>query len=769
MKNPLPFAPALGFGLLIFSMSLTALQGEIRSPEESALAARNWMIQHPIFEDSGRELGERVLFPEEGDYQLVLFRLEPSGYLVLHTDDRLPLMVAYSADSSLSLEDVPENSFRAFLERVVAGAEERLAALDEGRLIPATVLSPAAVDYPEGDFVVGPLIEASWNQNDPYNLYAPDSVSEPNGSYYDGRLPIGCVPLAFAQILYYHRWPLYGEGSRSYTDNSGSTTGFHSVDFSDSYDWDNLKGVHSSSDTQLEQEAIGELVYELAVAVGANFEEGGTGASVYTMRSRLADYFRFESSDFHGSYATLQESLDSDLLAGYPCVVTIPGHAVVADGILRNGNDVQYHINYGWGGTNNGWFAYNAIPPGTTLEDGVTSLRPEHIAVPVESVVAIEQGADADLQWILPKRRNKEVERIRILQEVSGDGRSEWATLAESPSLELLSFSKVSSVWEDGNAFDLFQITSTSDYRDWAISAVPGIGEVFYKEPGGYSNRDYHLTSQETLHVASAQTRLSFRIKYILANDPFRVMVSTDGEAFAQVAELRGSSDWRNFEVDLADYAGQDITVRLEYVPGSYYPSGGVWIDAITVEEVSLPEYEDQPVHQTTLAGLPAGSYRLAAQVVRVDGTATPLGPALDLVVEAASVTASGTPYSWLIENGLASAEATAEEMNAAELTDCAGKGFPAAFDYLAGTDPNDPLDRLEFSHMESNGAEITLRWLGVAGRTYEILCSDSMGEETWACSKTIECLTDGETLSATLSIDGGVGFFRIGVRLTQP
>lgn len=866
------------------------------------------MTTHPLFKISPRTLGEFTAFPEDSSYQLYVFQLEPAGYLVLHSDDSLPLVLAYSTDSSLSLEDVPENAFRAFLVEAAAEAEEELAQSETAITPTIQVFSLEAestVTYPEDDFVVGPLLESTWNQNDPYNYYAPIDSSSDNveGSYYDGRMPIGCVPLAYAQLLYYHRWPMQGYGSSSYTDDIGDSTGTYSAVYSDDYDWDNITKTHSSSDSDLVQQAIGELVYELAVAAEADFESESTGASIYTMSNKLVDHFQFENSDYYSSYETLQDQLDQDILDGYPGIISIPSHAVVADGLLRIDDDLEYHINYGWGGTNNGWFAYDSIPGGGMMS-GIVSLRPKHLAYPEQSSYSINEGEDCDVLWTLPKRRNAEVDHLRILKRttytdtwsdsaenfdngendgwsitssgyngsawyagpsgtaqldlipvfipyadsvfqfqmkyrlgsnefrvlfstdggetyseiqswsdnselsweavslsladyagqevyirlelVSGSYYSDggiwvdelsvtsgsyqtWENFIENPTQELLEFSSTSTLWEDADAFDNMTSTSTSDVSDWELSTETDIGEVFYKAAGGYSNREYHLTSTQTIYVANAQTRLSMYMKTYLASDEFQVLASTDGENFTSIGSVVGSNDWGDYSFDLSDYVGDSIYIRLEYLTGSYYSTGGVWIDSISVEEVTNAEYESQAMHLTSLSGLAAGDYVLAAQVVRFDESTTPIGESFTLTVNESQTTSQGIPYPWLIEQGLVAADASDAEMEAAALSDISGKGQTAAFDYIAGTDPNDATDRLEFSKLSLEASETTLEWNGAIGRWYQILHSTNLETDSWNILTTVKCLSSGETLSTSFTPSESTNFFKISVSLEEP
>ena len=61
---------------------------------------------------------------------------------------------------------------------------------------------------------VGPLVQTKWNQNSPYNLYAPPTQGGHAGA--GGRCYAGCVATAMSQVMKYWDHPAHGEGSHGY-------------------------------------------------------------------------------------------------------------------------------------------------------------------------------------------------------------------------------------------------------------------------------------------------------------------------------------------------------------------------------------------------------------------------------------------------------------------------------------------------------------------------------------------------------------------------
>lgn len=755
---------------LIFCTQTASLAAPI-TMDEAAARARMWMTDHPVMGKAAREIQSAEAFPSaDATYPVYVIKLAPAGYLILNSDDLLPLVVAFSESSPLSLDDIEGNSFRAFIEKHIAQTAEQIAR-QPSAIAAESLAALNVVPPPVGDELIGPLLDSTWNQCHPYNLYAP---ADPGGtSYYGYRAPTGCVPTAFAQILNYHRWPVRGKGSHSYSDTSGVIQGSHDADFSDPYDWSAMQLSYSAygENPEAGMNAVAELSYELGVAAEADYEGDGTSSSTTFLGAQLAKHFHFGDAANRSTQAELLPALENDLRSGYPSVVSIPGHAVIVDGLLTSGGSTTYHINYGWGGTNNGWWSANSVPGGA-ISSGVTSLVPKLMPFPLADSKTVESGGAFELEWLLPKRREDEADKLLLYwreshsQPWTSDGSSfghaavsqwsvvpdgkagsclfagpsgpaifdfdetfipdtstdlqfwqrhrlgsatftisvstdngatftplfsrnnnydltwrletvslaayagtpvllrmelgrgsfysegggvwidelamtsgswsEWTPLSQAIPLGSRRFSAVTSLWDDADNFTNFAKTSTSSYKDWAITTLDTGGTGFYKEAGGYDRVQYHLTSLSTI-VPTANTRLRLRAKYNLASDGFRVLVSTDRKNFTPLWTGAGSSEWADLGIALGAYAGQAIYVRLEYLTGSYFTGGGIWIDSISTELVTNPELEGQPLHLTALDPLAPGTYQLAGAIIDHDQQEHPISPAFTLQVSPAT------------------------------------------------------------------------------------------------------------------------------------
>ncbi|MDD2599343.1 MAG: C10 family peptidase [Kiritimatiellae bacterium] len=685
--------------------------------ETTALeGAQLWMAGNPVMGPAGRSVASVERFPESG-YQVYVVHLAPKGYLVLNSDSELPLMVAFSADSSVVLEDIPENALRTML----LGHVKRMAALLRQPAALA-LLAQQPVDPQALSELHGPALQTSWNQCNPYNKLCPD---DPAGTqYYGYRAPAGCVPVAYAQIMNFHRWPLHGYGAHTYTDSAGAITGAHSADFSGTYSWGSMLSEYNpwSSNFGAAESAVAELMYELGVAAEADYEHGGTSSSAATLGSRLGEYFYYEPCVWSGSQSALIAPLEADLRAGLPCVVAIPGHAIVADGLMVDNGVTTYHINYGWGGTNNGWWDANNVA-GAPLAYGVTSLRPKLLAFPASDVATTTTGEASELGWVLPKQRAIEAEKLSVFR--LEEQASPWVS--------------------DGSEINA---TINSGWKALTTGGKPGA--CWYAGPNGPAA----MVLDEIL-LPDASTTLTFWIKNRLGTATFTVSISTNGGL--SYIELYSDSErynltWRQVSLSLAGFAGESVQLRFELSVGGYYTNGGVWVDTLamtsgywkswepffednelesrsfsssitesknsddfSINTISTPattnsELDGQPVHYTTLTNLPVGIHTLAAKLTDTQNVTHALAPPFTLFV----YDNDGMPVEWEELHGL-------DPFTDDGALDPDQDGYTNLQEYIAGTDPNDSNSIFRIS---IDGR--TINWPALEGRTYRVLKADN-------------------------------------------
>jgi hypothetical protein len=230
--------------------------------------------------------------------------LKPSGYVLMRADDETPPVKLYA--ESGAFQRLPPDFLKVIqLELAeelhgLAALKNRNAALDPQfhkqwtALLNPQANPQALTDLPTAAPGVV-LLTTTWNQDDPYNYYCPTASGGPGGRAY-----AGCTACALAQVLRYHSRPGQVSQDHTYTDNSGSCTGSHSI--SDAgmgpYSWVNMPASINTSSPLAEQQAIGQLMYHAAVALESDFEWNVTSAVPSKVPDVLSTYFGYTSDSY---------------------------------------------------------------------------------------------------------------------------------------------------------------------------------------------------------------------------------------------------------------------------------------------------------------------------------------------------------------------------------------------------------------------------------------------------------------------------------------
>jgi hypothetical protein len=560
----------------------SAAQAHPISPSEARAYAEAWLERNPVVlqyrQHGGADLEvrgvERFQIPD-ADLPFYLLDLAPRGYVLMNGDCRLKPVVCFGLAAAPDLEERPDNAlYRLLLSHARTGAEW-IAAVGAG--------APACEDWALVDGeragvsisaavgeVVGPLLATSWGQSNHYNEYCPPDAGATNG--YDGRVPVGCVATAFAQVMKYHAWPYRGIGSAVNEDTQGQVTGTYAADFADVYEWWHMQNDYHAFGAEPDEavHAVAELMYELGVAAGMDYERDESTSGPIVLGSRMREHFLYEPPTYSEDDGSFVDALVTDLDQRRPCMASVPGHSVVIDGYMRHLNDVFFHVNYGWSGQNDDWYLLDQIQ-GRALVESLTGIRPALVAVPLETL-PVPEGLE--LRWVQPETRSAEVTRLEVLERrpVSGT----FVDRAEN--------------------FGAFEVTSANDGQGWSLSSGGYAGTCFRKLAGARNGVRYHLTSTG-LFRPNAGTRLSFRTKFTLLNDVFAVRIISDNGHTQTV--LWSVSDavrknWAEMVISLGEFAGQDVRVQFEYLydAGQFYLEGGVWLDEIRVGPTQWYEWD---------------------------------------------------------------------------------------------------------------------------------------------------------------------------------
>lgn len=216
------------------------------------------------------------------------------------------------------------------------------------------------------------LMDEKWDQGGiygtDYNIYCP----EVNGYV----CPVGCVATALAQICHYYGYPTRPKGSISYAWQTGGQRLAINFDTIQTLDYSIMPNTIKNNTPRNEREEISRLGYYLGLGVHMEYDWDGSGASSEDVVSAMYRYFKYSNGQYIIRRAiedtAFLDGIKRDLAKNRPVYMSgrsstgsgrdAAGHAWVCDGFRSS--DGQYHMNWGWGGTGNGFFrlAENDMP-----------------------------------------------------------------------------------------------------------------------------------------------------------------------------------------------------------------------------------------------------------------------------------------------------------------------------------------------------------------------------------------------------------------------
>jgi len=427
----------ISFGVtLSFLLAAASVLGELATEQEAANVARNWVTEMTWKKGTWAGAANPAI---TGEHELSMdgmllaryYDVSPRGYIVVPVLKELGPIRAYSEESNLDatqeggmiqlLKDVLKDRTELYLE--VYG--DLNASQPSSGKVPfdrSDKTRWARLEIPAKEFradeslsidaEAGPLLTSSWGQYAPYNNDCPLSEGE--------RSVVGCTATALSQILNYYKWPPRGLGSHSYYwdgdwCSSDPVPQVLSADFSDPYDWDNMADSCDGAEgcTAEQEAALAELCYEVGVSLDMEYSPCGSSASPDP--EVLANYFVYDTSATtvyrmdhtrQSWFDLIRSEVDSGRVMWYLIGVQNTSHLIVCDGYRENGDQLEYHVNYGWRGTGNSWFVVDNlicpwIPGGTICDYNeeflIHNIKPNRN--PIVSLIGTSQnitGGDGD-------------------------------------------------------------------------------------------------------------------------------------------------------------------------------------------------------------------------------------------------------------------------------------------------------------------------------------------------------------------------------------
>ncbi|MCR5455763.1 MAG: C10 family peptidase [Bacteroidales bacterium] len=320
---------------------------------------------------------------------------QQDGWQVKHFDQ----IVAHG-DGILNTQDLPP-AFQDFLDYFATLPKDQS---------PSRKLSKVATT------TYGPLLHTQWNQYSPYN----DEFPLVDGQ----RALVGCVNVSTAQILNYYKYckPFESSGigiasgtsiESSYISNI--TTSGTQLIFDHSYPY------IEPDFNNMDKTSLSKLLLGIAFANISIFGTEATVSDYMRQEETLNNKFGYTTTSYEIESLTDRSLISSAIKCGRPVIISGDkngknGHTFIIDGY---NTDDEFHINYGWGGSGDGWFVTTNYPTNNVIiiaypnDNNVASMQevPKYLHISgndISKTIAMVQSDNEILAYHLSEPINLE-------------------------------------------------------------------------------------------------------------------------------------------------------------------------------------------------------------------------------------------------------------------------------------------------------------------------------------------------------------------------
>jgi len=312
---------------------------------------------------------------EKGKVSFYVINYNEGGFILLSADKRTEPILGFSKSGNFELD---EDSYPLGLKFWMKDAKKQITDIQnsniqqsekdkrawelvENAIAGSNIFAKEAPPTPEcydHDVTVykGPLLSSTWGQLGVFN----DALQYINCNGFNQQVYAGCVPIAMAQVMKYYQYPT-------------------------NYNWSSMPSTYATTTTA-------NFVADIHDAIGNVYSGNpiyncdGTGVSASAnMGNVLKTQFNYSSADWANyNYNTVKSSINSNL----PVILSgdngSSGHMWVCDGYSQysyyfadcTGGTyyARFHMNWGWNGSYDGYYAYNNFNPGNTNYNNNTKM-----------------------------------------------------------------------------------------------------------------------------------------------------------------------------------------------------------------------------------------------------------------------------------------------------------------------------------------------------------------------------------------------------------
>ena len=427
-----------------------------------------------------------------------VFAAPEGGFILVSGDDAVIPVLGYSVTSRFETEDIPVHVMewlKGYEKEIGRVSGSQSSEIDgQWKMLQGGEMPPAPLTTD-----VLPLLTTSWGQRPYYNRFCPYDSSA------DTLVPAGCVATATAQVMKYWAYPDTGYGSHTYTSqrtNSGVTYTYPNLTANfgaTAYQWSLMPTALTSVSGDAEINAVATLMYHIGVAVEMKYSPTASGSNNYYTRGTVArsaqaalmKFFKYRADMYpimRADYgdAAFSARLRGELEQQRPILFrgghTSGSHSFVLDGYDNNN---MFHVNWGWRGSYNGYFAMGALNPygGGDGSNGSGTYNLDNVAL-----LGIQPYTDWSTSGLTTVTATA----------VGGGSVSGSGTYTFGDTVSLLATANAGcrfSGWSDGSKFNPREIVANGGSYSFMAIFDSIVGDTLHYCPGNHNITSYGYSS----------------------------------------------------------------------------------------------------------------------------------------------------------------------------------------------------------------------------------------------------------------------------------
>ncbi len=336
----------------ILSQALNMQAAEV-SPERASAVAQQLVSAR--VDGFNTEIASVTTMSYEGQKAYYVVQFKAGGWALISADDNSTPLIGYSDSGIYQTEGQPSNvkgMMEVFGQQVVRNAHLMNVRSHSGWEVQSANRTARASSTNK----ISPLITVNWNQTGAYQKYCPKDAN--------GQAVVGCVAVGMAQAMSVAKYPSRPVGTYTYNSNTYGSI-YIDYDKEPDYNWSAiLSGANGKDD-------VARLLYHCGVSVNMDYGVSGSGTQTAYIVSALKRNFQYPQSvayykrdDYTGDWSEL---ILTELREGRAVAYSGSdpkknyGHCFNLDGY----DGSFFHVNWGWGGSNNGYFPLDGLRDNT--------------------------------------------------------------------------------------------------------------------------------------------------------------------------------------------------------------------------------------------------------------------------------------------------------------------------------------------------------------------------------------------------------------------